>query len=233
MPEQLQARFLSILPRLERHGRVSFRHLRCRHRKEDAVQEMVGLAWKWFQRLAQQGKDPTHFPSALASFAARDVRCGRRLTAQEKGTDVLSPLAQRRHHFAADKLPNFDTLGDDPFSEALVDNTVSPVPEQVAFRLDFAPGCARSASRTGRWPSTWLWATARGSWPATTAPARGGSASSAATSDSTGPASAPTARAPIPMRFDLTSSDSANEFTVEFAFTATCRRQLSVASLFS
>jgi len=148
-PEVLQARFLLILPRIERHGHVYFRHLKCRHRQEDDVQEMIALAWNWFQRLALRGKDATCFPSALACFAARAVRCGRRVVGQEKGKDVLSPLAQRRHHFAVGKLPAFCTLSDNPLAEALIDNTVSPVPEQVAFRLDF-PAWLRSLSQRNR-----------------------------------------------------------------------------------
>jgi hypothetical protein len=99
---------------------------------------MVGRAWHWFHRLAHRGKDATCFPSALASFSASAVRCGRRLAGQEKGKDVLSPLVQRRQHILAFRLPDSITLGGDPLSEALVDSTVSPVPEQVAFRTDFA-----------------------------------------------------------------------------------------------
>jgi hypothetical protein len=41
----LQHLFLMhILPRIELHGRIYFRHIKCPHRKEDAIQEMVGLA---------------------------------------------------------------------------------------------------------------------------------------------------------------------------------------------
>ena len=34
-PAQLQSRFLALLPRIEAHARVHFRHVRCRDRKED------------------------------------------------------------------------------------------------------------------------------------------------------------------------------------------------------
>ena len=39
--------------------------------------------------------------------------------------------------FSISKLPDFSTLSDNPLSDALIDNTRSPVPEQVQFRLDF------------------------------------------------------------------------------------------------
>jgi hypothetical protein len=50
---------------------------------------------------------------------------------------VLSPVAQRKHGFRVGKLPDFATLVGSPLEEALQDNTVSPVPEQVHFRLDY------------------------------------------------------------------------------------------------
>jgi hypothetical protein len=129
--------FLAILPRIERHGRVYFRHVKNAGLKEEFIAEMVALAWKWTSRLAQQGKDVTLFPSAIASFAAKAVRSGRRLCGQEKGKDVLSPLAQRRHEFAVQSYPNYATLAGNPLEEALTDNTVTPVEDQVAFRMDF------------------------------------------------------------------------------------------------
>jgi hypothetical protein len=134
----LQASFLAIvLPRVLSHGRVYFRSIKCRDHREDAIQEMIGLTWKWHLRLAEKGKDATRFPTALASYAARAVCCGCRLCGQEKANDVLSPLAQQEQHFAVEKLPDFSTLSGNPFEEALHDNTVSPVPDQVIFRLDF------------------------------------------------------------------------------------------------
>ena len=41
----------------------------------------------------------------LAQFAARAVRCGRRLCGQEKANDVFSSVAQRRRGFTVEVLP--------------------------------------------------------------------------------------------------------------------------------
>jgi hypothetical protein len=128
------------------HGRVYFRHLRLPD-QEEAIQEMVALCWKWFLRLAERGKDATRFPTALATFAARAVRCGRRLAGMDRAKDALSPLAQQRKGFTVSKLPDCSTLDGSPLDEALADNTQSPVVEQVCFRLDFP---AWRASRTER-----------------------------------------------------------------------------------
>ena len=73
----------------------------------------------------------------LASYAAKAVKSGRRVTGQEPDRDVLSPLAQMRRCFVVSTLPECGTLSGNPLAEALQDNTQTPVPDQVAFRLDF------------------------------------------------------------------------------------------------
>ena len=108
------------------------------------------MAWKWFVRLAERGKDATKFASVLASYAARGVKNGRRLCRQENANDAMNPQAQQRHSFRVESLPSSTAtshenlyatpLGQqhqDEFEERLQENTVTPVPEQVAFRLDF------------------------------------------------------------------------------------------------
>jgi hypothetical protein len=144
----LHASFLAIvLPRVLSHGRVCFRGIRCPHRREDAIQDMIGKAWTWHLRLAEKGKDATAFPTVLASYAARAVRSGSRLTGQERANDVLSLVAQRRRHFFVGKLPDFETLSDHPVCEALLDNTKSPPDEIVCFKLDFLAWLASLTER--------------------------------------------------------------------------------------
>jgi hypothetical protein len=126
-----------VMPAVERHARVYFRHVKCPERRADLTAEAVGLAWKWFRRMAKKGKDGTRFPTAIATLAARAANSGRRVAGQEKSKDVLSPLARRRHGFAVEKLPDFSTLSGNPLAEALHDDRRSPVPDQAAFRIDF------------------------------------------------------------------------------------------------
>ena len=147
--DALHQGFLSILPRVEVHARVCFRHVRCADRREDAVAEAVAIAWAWYRRLAHRGKDARLFPSALASLAARHVRSGRRLCGQERAQDVLSPVAQARRGFGVCRLPDFETLSENPLLTALADNTRTPVDQQVCFRLDF-PAWLRSLSQRDR-----------------------------------------------------------------------------------
>jgi hypothetical protein len=135
-----------VLPKVLSHGRVYFRYVSA-ERKEECIAEMVALAWKWHLRLAQRGKDAAQYPTAIAKFAARAVRSGRRLAGTADAKDVLSPLAQRRKGFAVCKLPDCSTLDGSPLHEALHDNTKSPPDEQACFRIDFP---AWRAGRTER-----------------------------------------------------------------------------------
>jgi hypothetical protein len=144
----LHASFIAIvLPRVLSHGRVCFRGIKCPHRQEDAIQDMIGLAWTWHLRLAEKGKDATAFPTVLASYAARSVRSGSRLAGQERANDVLSPVAQLRHRFYVGKLPDFETFSDHPVCEALLDNIKSPPDETVCFKLDFMAWLASLTER--------------------------------------------------------------------------------------
>jgi hypothetical protein len=156
----LHARFVALLPRIELHGRIYFRFLRCPEKKADAIQEMRALAWKWFLSLAERGKDPADFVATFVGFLARAVKCGRRVAGMLRAKDVMNPAAQQRHGFKVEPFPfshraEHERLYSDPkgqelhdaYEERLRDNTVTPVPEQVVFRVDFP---AWLATLTGR-----------------------------------------------------------------------------------
>jgi hypothetical protein len=138
----LHAAFLQIAPRIQRHGRIHFRDLRCRDTREEVICEMVALSWLWFQRLAHRGKDGSRFPCALARYAAHHVRAGRRLCGREPTRDVLSTAGPRRHGFALrrldDQAPMFHRteLGK-TLADVLCDNARTPPPDAAAFRCDF------------------------------------------------------------------------------------------------
>jgi hypothetical protein len=136
-PHFLHARFLTFLPRIEAHARIYFRGIRCADMRADRIAETIALAWKWFLKLEKRGKDATQFVSAIATFAAKAVKCGRRLAGMERAKDVMNCHTQQRQGFAVEKLPHVSTLSTNPLIEALADNTVTPPPDAAAFRLDF------------------------------------------------------------------------------------------------
>jgi hypothetical protein len=147
--DQLRASFLAFLPRIETHAQIAFRDVRCPDRRAECIAEAVALAWRWYVELARRGKDATDFVAQFARYAAQAVRCGRRVTGQEKADDVLSPVAQRRHGFAVGSLPDHSTLAGNAWDEALIENTRSEVPAQVAFRIDF-PAWRRTLAQRDR-----------------------------------------------------------------------------------
>jgi hypothetical protein len=148
--EQLHAQFLAILPRIQTHAEICFRYLKCPGKHADAIADTVALAWMWFLRVTEQGKDVTEFVGTLADFAVRHVRAGRKLCGQDKAKDVLSPRAQQMKSFTVEPLASstrksYDRLYADPhgqdhmdaMEERLRDNTQSPVADQAAFRVDY------------------------------------------------------------------------------------------------
>ena len=140
--------FLALAPVVERHARVAFRALGGAAR-EEAVAEAVAAAFAAHVALKARGRDPAAFPSMLASYSVLRVKDGRHVGGRRSSRDVLSRKAQRRG-FRVEPLPastraSFDNLyaevhgqqKQDALEECLRDNTQTPVPNQVAFRLDF------------------------------------------------------------------------------------------------
>jgi DNA-directed RNA polymerase specialized sigma24 family protein len=133
----LQASFLEVLPRIEQQASFAFRNYHCTADREDAVQESVAVAWAWFVRLAQRGKNPADFVSTLAFFAAIHVRSGRRLCGTEATQDALSPTASYRRGFSVERLGQPKPAQSEMWEEALHDNTRSAPDQAAMFRIDF------------------------------------------------------------------------------------------------
>jgi hypothetical protein len=142
--------FLRALPRIRLHALIAFRDVRCRDRRDDCIAEVIALSWAWWSALDRRGRQPATFVAALARYAARAVRSGRRLCGQERARDALSPLAQKRRAFTVGRLPDGSSLAGNTFDEALCDNTQTPPDEQAAFRLDFAAWLRTQADRHRR-----------------------------------------------------------------------------------
>jgi hypothetical protein len=120
----LHAAFLSIVPRIELHGQVAFRGVLCPHRRANCISEMVALCWLWFLRLVQRGEERRHGFQVMA------------LPHSATSYDRLGAVGGQRKH--------------DVLKELLHDNGQTPVPDQVAFRLDFPAWRRTHARRTRR-----------------------------------------------------------------------------------
>ena len=144
----LQNAFLMLLPKIQTHAQISFRHIPCADQRTDRMAEAIALAWKWFLRLHELGKDINQFPMVFVYLVVKAVRSGRRLAGQERLRDILSKVAQVRNDFLVESLsegsePVMEIMAGPQGSmrrvvkESLQANTHTSIPEQVAFRLDW------------------------------------------------------------------------------------------------
>jgi len=136
-PTSPHADFLAVLPIIELRARFAFRRLHCPQERDEAVAEAIALVWIWFCRLRERGKSPHNFIVTLVSFAVQHVRAGRRFCGIENSQDALSRVAQQRHNFRTEQLETRGSYEAPQWQEALTDNMQSPVPDAVAFRIDF------------------------------------------------------------------------------------------------
>jgi DNA-binding NarL/FixJ family response regulator len=131
-PVPVHAAFVSLVPRLQTHARIRFRHLRPVDR-EEAVAEVVAYGFASFLRLKARGKDPTTFPAVFAHFVARAVANGRGVVPRLSARDLLGrPRGERvTVHKLGDPMPDGGWWRD-----LALDRRVR-VDEQAAFNLDF------------------------------------------------------------------------------------------------
>ena len=141
--------FLNIMPKIEMHARFAFRLVRCTHDRADAVAEVVALCWMWFCRLAKRGKDPTAFSTTLASFASRQVKCGRSVRGQENSKDALSATAQRCRGFQVRPLVDATWTSTSPSTKRSPTTRGRPFPIRWPFVKISHHGLLRSASGSG------------------------------------------------------------------------------------
>jgi hypothetical protein len=139
--------FLAMLPTIQRHALVAFRGLSAEAR-EEAVQEVVANTWVAFFRLVEQGRSERAFPTALARFAVAQVRDGRKVGTPQNAGDVLSPCARKQNRLAVvERLDRFDKH-EGLWIEAVIEDTRTPVLDQVWFRIDFPQWLAALSSRS-------------------------------------------------------------------------------------
>lgn len=142
--------FLALLPKLQTHAQIYFRHIPCAETKAEKIAETLALAWKWFLRLHERGIDISQFSMVFIYLVAKAVKSGRRLCGMEKAKDVMSFFAQQRGGFRVEPLPSSTRRSHasiyslirgqqeaGAYEERLKDNTATPPPDAAAFRVDF------------------------------------------------------------------------------------------------
>ena len=131
-PDEL---FLKLVPAIRNHACISFRHLRHVER-EEVIAEVLCHAYLAYRSLAARGKLELVYATPLARFGVARVWAGRLAGGRLASRDVYGQQAQRRNGFRLVSLQS--SSGTEVWGEILADDRLTPVPDQVAFRLDFA-----------------------------------------------------------------------------------------------
>lgn len=133
---ELREMFARQVPELQRMAGASFRDMDP-ERRQEAIQNSIALAWKQFSSLIEQGRaEPKHVRSCLG-FGIRQTRSGRLPQGKVKAKDITE---HRRR-------------GGVTFEQAALDSFVSditPIPDQVIFRLDVPAFLSRLSDRQQR-----------------------------------------------------------------------------------
>ncbi len=133
--ESWQGEFMKMLPRIKRQARAAFISMDAEAR-EDAVSEVVANAMCAYKRLHERGELERAFISALTRYAIAQFHDGRRVGSPQCAGDVYSVRAKRRGNHKRIHLGTpSKRVGE--WMECLKDNRITPVPDQVAFRIDF------------------------------------------------------------------------------------------------
>jgi hypothetical protein len=124
--------FERILPAIKRFASYAFRHF-PKWRRMELVADVVASAYTAFVRLVERGLQCLTYPSALAKYAVRRVRAGRRVGESQNVNDLLSPVAQRTKGFTVERLPNAITHCG--WNELTFDRRANPC-DIAAVRID-------------------------------------------------------------------------------------------------
>jgi hypothetical protein len=147
--------FLKLLPAIQTHARISFRHLPATDRAE-AVAEATAAAFLNYESAQRRGKTHAVNQNMLATYAVRHVKDGRHVGGSRDGKrDVLSRKAQRAGGFKVyslggkhEQVYNCLSAPDQPvWRDHLLHDRRTPVPDQVAFRCDWSTFLAQQTDR--------------------------------------------------------------------------------------
>jgi len=144
--DQINARFIEILPQL--HSRIrGWTGLPI----DEAVAEATTTALIACHSLFRRNRAQHIGTPGFFKYILRAVRSGRCAGSSQAGTDVMSPLGRRRHGMSVmsvhEKVSNTSTESDSVLYADILPSAARSIPDQVAFRIDFAQWFSRCPSR--------------------------------------------------------------------------------------
>jgi len=116
-------------------------HLERPSDRDDAVAEVIAIAWQRATRDYRAGKNVERMAWANARYAMQSWYYGRRLCGMENGEDCLSPRAARLHGFAVlRQAVDSDSVERQAVELLADDRSLSPL-NQVQIKLDLQRFC--------------------------------------------------------------------------------------------
>jgi hypothetical protein len=135
-PPAWTAAFEAMLPAIEAHAKIAFRHLDPDAR-EEAVQETVCNACQAYVRLVELGKTDVAFPSALAKFGVAQVRTGRKVGGRLNCKDLLSDHCRQTKNVIVERLDHYDSE-EEAWKEILVEDRRAGPADTAIVRIDYS-----------------------------------------------------------------------------------------------
>lgn len=130
------AAFEAMLPLIERHATIAFRHLNPDTR-EEAIQETVCNACQAYSRLVDLGRNDVAYPGALARFGVAQTRSGRKVGGTQNCCDILSDYCQQRQDILVERLHHYDSE-EQAWTEILAEDKHAGPAETAIVRIDFS-----------------------------------------------------------------------------------------------
>jgi hypothetical protein len=140
--------FLTLLPTIQRHFGYAFRRI-PKPSRQDVLQEALVAAFIFYRRLIARRRRDQIFASPLGRYAVFHVRNGRRVGSPKNGADVSCPFVARRRGFRVEPIDRFER-GARRWTLMAVPSSSTPIPDQVAFRLDFPQWLSTQSLRNRR-----------------------------------------------------------------------------------
>jgi hypothetical protein len=130
-----QTNFMNVLPTVETHASVCFRHLRGDALAE-AIAQAIASACQSYATLVRQGKLSRVYVGSLANYAVKAVNSFRVVGGRQSARCVMNPLTQKCHGVAVKSLSPWSRKEGDWREMAVESRRASPA-ETACFRLDF------------------------------------------------------------------------------------------------
>ena len=128
--------FLAMMPAIQRHAKIAFRHLGADAR-EEMIQAVVCNCCRAYARLAELNKTDLAYPSVLARFGVAQTKEGRRVGAKLNCRDILSSYCQRKKKLTVERLDQYDSE-EECWAEAIVEDHTAGPADTAATRIDFS-----------------------------------------------------------------------------------------------